>query len=823
MCFFKKKGVFLKTQGMKMSVKRKIGLALCLLFLTLQLSAKVEEGLFFRSYEVVPDLRTSLDIPSSGELIPFKDSLSVSFDLRLELSRGRFGYVCRLFIDNNDPLDLLLSTPWGGPTFLGATGDHRYILTLRSGDAVLSGWQNIRIVVESKNGILRALVNGQEVYRSQTSLPRHNGAVSFGRGDAGRSPSTDVAPMIVKNLRIRADSHGPSFWPLEGETEFKSGKRLSAQISNPVWLQNYNREWRKVWTAEMPSVSYICQDTLRKRIWFVSEGKVLSYDIRSGKAFTGYPKHKMKLGLAVNDLVILPDGTLAYVDGDDVSRPIRYDASRGEWEADNPRVRSSQYLHHNTLYIPADSSYIYLFGYGHYRYQKSARLWHLGMEKAEELDLPGVFPRYLAAAGYKDGLVYVLGGKGNEVGIQELGTRVWSDFFSLNLADGTVSRLWKSPVMEKEVPAHDLLFAGDSLLTLTYDPEVFESALQLRRFSVRDGGSEELGSSIPYPFLDIESEARLMYDAEGENYIASISCKGADGIFRVSVYMLGSPVLEPAVIPKDQAFAWWWLLLAGVAVLAAALWLLLRKRREEPQPVWQPAARPENGPGVQLLGAFRVRDEKGQDITASIPPQAQRLFMILILHTAESGGISNARLKSLLWSDKSDESYNNNRGVTMKKIRTALEQVGPIDIVSENGQWKVTDANGLCDYLQAFSAMQHQLPLDQLLTLAEEGPLLPDLQEDYLDSFKADYANLVLGELEKHRDEALSPDTAIRLADAALLFDSLDEEAIRLKCGALIEQKKLGSAQNVFTRFTEEFGRIMGEPFGQDFKDFVKK
>ena len=739
--------------------------------------------------------------------------------------QSRFGYVCRLFVDDNDPLDLLLSTPWGGPTSLCATGDHRNILTVCTGDALLSGWQTIRISLVGSDGTLRALVNGKEVYRSNTSQVRHSGSVSFGRGDAGRSPTTDVAPMVLKNLRIRADSGRPCFWPLDGEAEFKSGQRLSAQISNPVWQQDYNREWRKVWSEEMPSVTYICQDTLRKRIWFVSEGKVVCYDVRSGEASVGHPKHKMKLGIAVNDLVILPDGTLAYADGDAAPDLIRYDASRSDWELDNPRVRSSQYLHHNTLYLPEDSSYVYLFGYGHYRYQKSAKVWHLGGGEPAELDLPGIFPRYLSAAGYKDGLVYVLGGKGNEVGIQELGTRLWGDFFSVDLKDGTVSRLWKNEVMEKEVPAFDLLFAGDSLLALTYDPEVFESALQLRRFSLADGGSQALGSRIPYPFLDIESEARLMYDREGENYVAALSCKGADGIFRVSVHILGSPVLDPVVLPKDQAFAWWWIVLAGVVLLAGLLGLLLRRKRKA-APVRTPVLKAEKGPGVQLLGGFRVRDAKGQDITSAFSPQTLRLFAILILHTAEYGGISNAKLKSLLWSDKSDESYNNNRGVTMKKIRTALEQVGPIDFVSENGQWKVADENGLCDYLQASAALQHPLPLEDLLRIASEGPLLPELQEDYLDAFKGNYSTLVLQQLERYYESSsgtLSPDTAIRIADAALLFDSLHEEAIRVKCMALISQKKLGSAQAVFTRFTEEFQRMMGEPYGRDFKDFIKK
>ena len=382
---------------------RKYGLLCLLLTAAISLRAKVEEGLYFRSYEVVPDLRTSLDIPVSGEHIAFKDSLTVVFDIRLDLDRGAFGYVCRLFIDENDPLDLLLSTPMGGTTFLGATGDHRNIVPVLSDRALFPEWQRIRICVEDRGGKLRFLVNGREVYARESSLQRHGGTVNFGRGDGGGSVTTDVAPMVLRNLRIKADNHRPAQWPLQSEAEFKSARGVRAQLSNPVWLQNYNREWRKVWQEEMPSVTYICPDTLRGRIWFVANGKVSCYDVARNAAVSRPSARRLSLGLATDDFVILPDGTLAYADAETLPAIIRYSAAGGDWESDSPRVRSSPYLHHNTLFVPADSSYVYLFGYGQYRYQKTARRWRPAGDAPHDLDMPGVFPRYLSGAAVRDG------------------------------------------------------------------------------------------------------------------------------------------------------------------------------------------------------------------------------------------------------------------------------------------------------------------------------------------------------------------------------------------------------------------------------------
>ena len=160
----------------------------------------------------------------------------------------------------------------------------------------------------------------------------------------------------------------------------------------------------------------------------------------------------------------------------------------------------------------------------------------------------------------------------------------------------------------------------------------------------------------------------------------------------------------------------------------------------------------------------------------------------------------------------------------MKKIRTVLEQVGPIDFVSDAGQWKVVDPDGQCDYLAASRVLQGNPGMEAVLDIAAEGPLLPEVQQDYLDAFKSLHANRVLQQLEAFRSRSgVSPDLSIRIADAQLRFESLDEEAVRAKCQALIAQQKLGSAQAAFSRFTEEYQRMMGEPFAEDFKDFVKK
>ena len=807
-------------------LRPRYGLCFLLLCLCFHLGAKVEKGLMFRSYEVVPELRTSLVIPRGGEQISFKDSLILSFQINLSLDRGRFGYVCRLFLED-EPLDVLLSTPPGGKTILGATGDHRHIVPIYKSEADLQGWQPVTIVLSRSREVLQAFVNGNQIYSNpKPGQSRSNVSVCFGKVGDGLYSTTDVAPMVLRDLEIRVDSRQSYSWQLSSEAEFQVSRGLSAHLDNPVWLEDYNRHWRKVWSIEVPTVTFICPDPSRSRIWLVSGGQVVCYDLETGNVEEYQSERRIKAGLATNDFVILPDGTLAYADVDAVPELIRYDTEQEDWEKDSPRTRSSLFRHHNTEFCELDSSYVYLFGYGQHRYHKNVCIWNPFSGESRDYDLPGVFPRYLASTGIRGKTVYIMGGKGNEVGIQELGIRMYDDFLSLDLTDGTVSKLWKSPLLQEEVASGNLLLDSDgkSFLALTYKPDVYDSALQLRRFSMADGSEEPLANPIPYYFLDVSSEARFFYDEKTENYVTVTSSRDADGTFRVAVYLLGNPILPPLNTDEKSSGPLWIAFFTLVVVMVGVALLLFVQRRlsASHSSVY---VKPDAGKAsVKLLGGFRVTSVSGEDITGSFSPQTSRLFIILILYTAEKGGISNARLKSLMWSDKSDESYNNNRGVTMKKIRTALEQVGPIDFVSEAGQWKVVDPEGLCDYLAASKALQENPGMDAVLAIAAEGPLLPEVQQDYLDAFKSLHANRVLHELEALRSRAgISPDLSIRIADAQLRFDSLDEEAVRAKCQALMAQKKLGSAQAAFSRFTEEFRHMMGEPFAEDFKDFVKK
>ncbi len=224
-----------------------------------------------------------------------------------------------------------------------------------------------------------------------------------------------------------------------------------------------------------------------------------------------------------------------------------------------------------------------------------------------------------------------------------------------------------------------------------------------------------------------------------------------------------------------------------------------------------------------MLGGFHVIDNGGTDITASFSPVLLQLLSIFVLYTSEKNGLTNAILKELLWPDKSDESFNNNKGVNIRKLRKLLAEVGNISIVSDTGVWTIKDESALCDYMVARQKLRSS-KRDDIIDVAMRGQLLPEYHFDWMDSFKAGYTDLVISSLsDNFSPESSSPELIVRVADARLKFDSLDEDAVLMKCRACISMGKAGTAKAVFEHFIDEYKTVMGEQFGTGFSEFLKK
>ena len=786
-------------------------------------SAAIQDGLGFCSYEHAAEERTSVVIPAGQpEWIAFSDSLTLSFSVKIEPERGNFGYICRILQDGMEPLDLLFSQK-DGKGVIAATADHVRVIPIFGEETRLEEWNDLYVRFVKEGGEFVLSANGLEVLRRADAGRKHRVKACFGKVDVPGYVTTDVAPMILADLRIRIDSNRNLSWSFADASSLTPRKGIGIQASHPVFVNDFNKLWTEWLSTETPSLTYAALSQDGSEVFFISDGRVVRADLAALRHTVRPFKRDIRISRALDHFETLPDGTLVYADPER-DRFIRYDADEGEWEADNDRVRTSTYLHNNSVYLKRSGEFLEMFGYGQYHYSNDAWRWGTDSLRARKITLEDIAPRYLAGAGVYNDKVFVMGGKGNDSGLQELGVRFYDALLEFDPDSLSVRTRWESPLLEKYVPARDLVFVDDALYTLLYDPQVHDSSLRLWRFDLSDGRAEPLADPIPYRFSDVQSQARLGYDPQRERFVATVCAPGENGNYKVEIYLLGYPVIAADSARKGRLFPWL-LLTAAAACMLLAGWLVRKRRKgsdaEEEIPSEIAPAVPDR-PGMYLLGGFHVIDRDGNDIAPSFSPILMQLLSILILYTADKGGVSNAKLKSLLWPDKSDGSFNNNKGVNLSRLRDLLMQVGECSIVQDSGLWKIDRGLELCDYIDARQALAKDTVADALRA-ASRGALLPEYQYDWLDPFKARYTDEVLSRLAALTEKGVTPETAVRIADCRLLFDSLDEEAILRKCQALVTLGRVGTAKAVFERFTEEYNRIMGEEFREDFTTFIKK
>ena len=219
-------------------------------------------------------------------------------------------------------------------------------------------------------------------------------------------------------------------------------------------------------------------------------------------------------------------------------------------------------------------------------------------------------------------------------------------------------------------------------------------------------------------------------------------------------------------------------------------------------------------------------DKEGNDITAVFTPTLKTLLILLVLYTGkDSKGIIGNKLIQLLWYDKTEESAKNNRNVYMSKLRGLLEKVGDIKILNQNGFWSIQFEEGtICDYLEALQLYRgnNSQDLEKLLELLLRGMMLPNVEADWIDTFKNDFSNNTIDLLCRLlKQEDLSDTLKLKIADTLFQHDYINEDALRMKCRILCQQGKKGLAKTVYDTFCKEYMASLGTDYKYSLMEII--
>jgi hypothetical protein len=673
--------------------------------------------------------------------------------------------------------------------------------------------------------------------------------------------------MSIKDIRINNYKGKPVyFWPLSKHAEngvFDELKKQFSDAENPQWILDSYVSWKQQISFNAKYNPQICYNQDKNNIAVFDQSYFYSYDInahflKTEKLEKGIPEIFYTNQTGYNPLT---RSYYSYIDVND--NLIPYDTIANSWYYMNKGRTTAFYMHHNKIISLFDSCLYVFGGYGHHKYNSAINKYDFKTQTWVELHFNGdqIQPRYLSGLGAIDeNRVLIFGGYGSKTGAQELSPQNYYDLYIVDIKEMTIKKIWEltPPPKDNFVVANSLVV--DTLhkcfYALCFPHQLYNTSLFLGKFSMEKPEYEIFSSNIPFAFQDIYSYADMFLNKETDELMAITSSSiTQDSTVIVSIYSLKYPPLTEnglhQRVTNDLLFGYRIVVpLFILSCFCGGIVYYFKKKKSTKQNAQKSTIIPdfqadhtgnnELAPmligrhSIFLFGGFRVIDKDGRDLTGEFSPLLKQLFLIILLNTLKDGiGISSLKLRETLWFDKTPESARNNRGVLLSRLRQIFKQEGIINIENKNSLWTIEfGGNVYCDYYEAITLMRRLKKEDsptykdvrELLYAVSRGGMLPNLQIDWIDSFKADFSNSLIDTLlyiVRHPNLKLSPQEHIDIADTIFIHDFLNEDALKIKCKTLIEMGKNGLAKDVYTSFVREYHTSFDSNFKYSFDQII--
>ncbi|MDR0413347.1 MAG: hypothetical protein LBH61_06070 [Dysgonamonadaceae bacterium] len=819
---------------------------------------QLKEGLFFYSHERNIDGRTSLLLNNNEPYeLKSEDLFSADMTLALRNETIKFGYVFRMIFNEKNNVDFIVNNK--SQAFLVVNNQDFPLKETLSADR----WHRLSIVFRKQQNRITLRLNDEEVECPVDLKSWRSLRIVFGQCDIRDFSTNDVAPIVLKDVAISYNDKPFHHWVLNRHAEnkvFDELRKRPALALNPQWQLDRHACWEKLAEFQATTFPQFTFDSINNRVFMLNSNELIEYSIvdRTERRIRTRPDI---CGKYYNHLMFDALTSRLFFYSLDEQQLSFYDLKTNRWDGYRDGEIESAHAHHNR-YISGTDSCLYLFGgYGFYQYNSDLFKVDLRTGQWHSYDLSHLItPRYLAAVGGSrragENRIYILGGRGSEMGRQELSPRNFSDLYEidLNTLKGTCLFDIGTEDEKENVYSNSLVVDADgkTLYALAYPNRKYASAIALKKIDRETQTVETVGDSLAYYFQDITSFCDLYYAPKLSKLVAVVSFSSDEAHSRIHIYTLDYPPLKNTEIRQEEAtitpslnriiFIFFGL----IAVVLLSFFLrktLVRKntggveaavlpprepgeRKERKEREKSPVAVLRNA--ILFLGGFQVFNKTGGNITGEFTPTLKNLLVLIILYTLKNNkGISSSRLQELLWFNKSEEAARNNRNVNLRKLRVLLEELDGVDISGQSGYWTITlpgevfsdykEILACCAGIRAGEAMEKDEVL-RLLNLLDYGQLLPNIQLEWVDSFKTEFTNAVIDALMKilgdtHDAFYGSDEIRLKIADALLKMDSLSDEALRIKCRTLVGMGKKGQAKAAFDSFRKEYQLLLGEPY----------
>lgn len=828
-------------------------------FLFIKESRAQSYGLGFFSHETESGKRTTLDLfPGTG--FEARQNFELSFEISFfPEQHSYFGYIFRLenpvknisflhsrsgFVPNPEDPHFFKLVNGENPSNIGFNIEK---------EQIVSQWNKIKLVVDFDQDQLICYVNNKKYVEKKAQLLK--GTYKFIWGINAKN--SDCPPMKIRNIRLNNGSTS-YFWPLNevsGGVVHELNEGQNASVTNPSWIRAMHRNWQFKKDITVRGKASIAFNQRAGELYVVSPDSITTYQFGNSKTTSSlYRSGRQRLPLSNQSIYNEHDGKLYnyYIDRE-FKQINTYDFKKKEWDKHFPEfIVTVDYQNANNFFSAADSSLYIIGGYGHFVYKNTVYRYNTGGRKLIEIKTSGdhFSPRYLAAAGVADSgrTAYILGGYGSNTGKQFVNPKNLYDLMRFDIKSKTFKKIYDLDIKDEDFAFASSMVINEKTRTfnsLIFPNNRFNSYLRILQGHLDKPDYQLIGDSIPYRFHDVKGAANLYYNPKTKEYVAVTQFTADNDETTVSIYTLSDP---PDGSPADEyvknnssdhsliLYA-----LAGIAAAAAITWYLTRKKKPvvtetAPAPDTAPAlAIPINGEpeatqknAIFLFGGMQLINHEGKDIAKQFTSLLRELFLIILIYSLRSArGISGEKLAELLWPDKSESSAKNNRDANLSRLKGMLNQANNVSLFKEAGNWKINIDPSVIyfDYYHYLQIIANRKKIGRekiclLLNISERGNFLSGFEYQWLDQLKSEISNEIINiyleyaESIKVQDD---PEFLIKMANNIFYLDSVNEEAMTIKCKALSYLGKHSLAKSTFENFTKEFKQLYGEDFRKDF------
>jgi hypothetical protein len=824
-----------------------------------------EYGLSFASHEVTKDQRTALNL-TPAEPFTITDDFEIRFDLSFKRLTDAYGYVLRIIANDSLNFDLVSSPEhddFHDLNFIVNNAQTNIFFDHQDIGLRPLVWTSVVIKFEASRNTISVLWDGKTKSHVVPIDKLKTFRFFFGANEFAQFNTSDAPPMILRDIEVHKVNGTPVKWDLDrhGTNEVSDNSdTYIASVKNPSWLIDNHVQWKhrkKYSIGKYPSIAFNPQ---KEELYTIDKSNLYVFNIPS----SAFERIAVRKGNPVysdaNQLLYVPE-TGKLVNYDLQSNVLaEFDFVRQSWSNADTTYYEPRYWHNNKFYNPTDSS-VYVFGgYGFFSYKNTFSKYSETDKKWVEVKPVGFIPpRYLAASAHlpAKNAVLIFGGYGSESGKQELFPQNFHDLYSFDLKSHEVKKLLEY----KNHTEEDIVFSNSMVVNeqdscfyvLCFPKNKHDGFIKLRRYSLEVPEYTTLPDSIPFRFHDEHSFCDLFL-SKGSNELIAVTSHKDNGQYQVNVYSINYPPLDlpdiAQTIPGQSQAGLYFLIIGGGLVIGlAAYFLLKRKRNNQAKKVlFYPEGSETNAPdgvtairsfaetekvasSISLLGGFQVFDKNGNDITGKFTMTLKELFVLILLHASKfEKGISTSLLHEHLWPDKDDLSARNNRNVNLKKLRSLLEEIGDISIVNSNAYLQlVITPDVVCDYTIVTRILANPNALDNntlniLLSYVKKGNLLPNMQNAWLDSFKSDISNRVIDfliEYARKLDSSKDDRILLEIADTIFHYDSINQEALVIKCSVLNKKGKYSLAKTWYDHFVKEYETLYAENYPKTFEEVI--